>query len=196
MLTPETLTKLRTKLKLGADVKDTDVAEKAALVALADQPTDRTAEVTALSADKTRLETELATAKTDLTAKTLALSAAQPKTYDDLSLSLIGESFATKREQAIASGSISEAGMKAIDALLMPNGKPAGVALALSGDGVSARPFYARLCEIIAGNPGVKVDNGVTRAMPTLALSADGQPDIAGQIAEGVARGKRMNGEA
>jgi hypothetical protein len=175
---PETITKLRAKLNLpdAAAVPDAEVAERAAVLALADPPADKSAEVTALSADVTRLTSELATAKSEAQTATLALSAAQPKQYDELSLSLIGESFATKREQAIASGGISEAGMKMLDAILLPGGKPSGVALALSGDGTSARPLYARICEIIAGNPGVKIGHGVTRAVPSLKLSGD-QPE-------------------
>lgn len=174
IMKPETITKLRAKLNLpdAKAVPDEEIAERAAVLALADPPADRTAEVTALSADKTRLETELTAAKAESQRVALELSAAKPKEYDPLSLSLINESFATKREQAIASGSISEAGAKLIDALLIPGGKPSGVALSLSGDGIAARPLYARLFEIIAANQGVKINNGVTRATSILALDA------------------------
>lgn len=183
---PETIQKLRAKLNLtdASAVSDDEVAERAAVLALTDPPADRSAEVVALSADVTRLTAELATAKQEKETATLALSAAQPKQYDELSLSLIGESFKTKREQAIAVGAISEAGANAIDALLMPGGKPSGVALALSGDGVAARPLYARLYEVIAANPGTKTNHGVERANPALALSANGETDYAALAAK------------
>ncbi len=150
---------------IGAD----DVTDETAIPLLVEWGKNQKADaakVTALSADVQKI-----TGERD--AAVLALSANQPKEPDALTLSLTLDAFNTKREQAIASGVISEAGMKQIDTLLMPGGKPSGVALALSGDGTSARPLYARLCEIIAANPGVKANNGVERAHSALKLSGD-----------------------
>jgi|SRR6478609_97845 len=195
VMKPETITKLRAKLNLtdAKAVPDEEIAERAATLALADPPKDNSAEVARLSADVTKLTKERDDAKAEAQKATLQLSANAPKEPDALTLSLTLDAFNTKREQAIASGTISEAGMKAIDALLMPGGKPNGVALALSGDGTSARPLYARLCEIIAANPGIKTGNAVnrgTKAEPQpLSLSGDSkEPDYAKIAAETMAK--------
>jgi hypothetical protein len=176
IMKPETILKLRAKLNLTDTkaVPDEEVAERAAVLALADPPADKTAEVTALSADVTRLTKERDDAKRSAESATLALSAAAPKEYDPLALTLITESFGTWRDKAVTSGAISENGMKALDALLLPGGKPSPIALSLSAG--STRPLYAQVCEIIAGNPGVKTGHGVTRAT-ALQLSADDQND-------------------
>lgn len=78
MFKPETLKSLRVKFKLPDTATEAEVAEKAAAAALADPPPDKSAEVTALSADKTRLEAELATEK----GKVVSLSASAPKQVD------------------------------------------------------------------------------------------------------------------
>lgn len=81
MFKPETLKSLRTKLKLPDTTPEAEVAEKAAAIALADPPAapaDKSAEVAALSADKTRLEGEVQT----LTQKVASLSASAPKQAD------------------------------------------------------------------------------------------------------------------
>lgn len=160
LMKPETLTKLRAKLKLGADVKDDDVAERAAELALTDPPPDKTAEVTALSVKVTTLESERDAAKADV----LRLSGSAPREPDPMSLALITRAFKTDRERVIESGVLSEAGMVEIDNLLMPAGKPTPHALSLSAGSVD--PHYSRLCEIIRKHPGIKTGNGVARGVP------------------------------
>jgi hypothetical protein len=78
MFKPETLKNLRAKLKLPDTTPEADVAEQAAALALKDPPADKTAEVTALSADVQRLTGELDAANK----KALALSASAPKQPD------------------------------------------------------------------------------------------------------------------
>jgi hypothetical protein len=165
------LRKLRAKLNLAADVKDEDVAEQAAALALADPPPDKGPEVVALSAKVKTLETERDTIKAE--AETLKLSAAAPKEPDALSLSLITRAFKTDRERVIESGVVSEAGMKEIDALLLPAGKPAPFALALSAG--SPDPLYSRLCDVLRRHPGVKTDAKVKREGVSLAAGPNHQ---------------------
>lgn len=197
MFKPETLTKLRAKFKLPDTAPEADVAEKAAAAALVDPPADQSAEVTRLSADVTKLTKERDDAKAEAQRATLALSADKPKEPDALTLSLTLDAFNTKREQAIASGVISEAGAKAIDAILLPGGKPSSVALALSGDGATARPLYVRLMDIIAANPGVKTNNPVPRPQGDggLRLSADGNADPAKTVADAQAEALKWQQE-
>jgi hypothetical protein len=61
----------------------------------------------------------------------------------------------------VESGVVSEAGMKELDALLLPAGKPGKFALALSAG--SPDPLYSRVCDILRRNPGVKTDNAIPR---------------------------------
>jgi hypothetical protein len=143
--------KFREKLGVAADVADDKLADLAAEKALA------------LSADVATLTTERDTLKTDRDAKAqqvLALSA-NDKEPDALSMSLITRSFKTDRDRVIESGVISEAGMKELDTLLLPGGKPGKFALALSAG--SPDPLYCRVCDILRRNPGVKVNNEIPR---------------------------------
>jgi hypothetical protein len=160
--------KFREKLGVAADVPDEKLPDLAAEKALA------------LSADVATLTTERDTLKTNLTAKTtevLALSA-NDKEPDALSMSLITRSFKTDRDRVVESGVISEAGMKELDALLLPSGKPGKFALALSGG--SPDPLYSRVCDILRRNPGVKTDNAIPRDVASRAEAHE-------QIANGVA---------
>jgi len=159
LMKPETIAKLRAKLNLAADVKDEDVAEKAAALALADPPPDKAAEVTALSAKVKTLETERDAAKSE--AETLRLSAAGQKDPDPLSLSLINRAFKVDSERVIESGVLSANGMKELQDLMLPGGRPTSFAMALSAG--SPDPNWSRVCEIIRKNPGVKTDNAVKR---------------------------------
>jgi hypothetical protein len=86
MFKPETLTALRKRLKLADDAPESDVAERAAALALADPPADKAAEVTALSAKVQALETERDAAK----AEALRLSASAPRQPDDLTVTMYG----------------------------------------------------------------------------------------------------------
>jgi hypothetical protein len=187
---PETIQKLRAKLNLtdAKAVPDEEIVERAAALALADPPPDKSAEVAALSADVTRLKGELEAEK----GKVLKLSADAPREPDALSLSLITESFDTKRDQAIADGAISKAGADALDKLLRPGGKP--TPLALSQSAGDTRPLYSRIYEIIRDNPGVRHNNGVPRpgGDPALRLSGDGNNDDPAKLAENA----RREGEA
>jgi hypothetical protein len=174
---PELGTKLRSKLNLDASVPDEQVAVVAAehvaaaidVSARASQDAQR---VTALSTEVGTLKRELAAANE----KVLALSADAPKELDPRTLTLMRRTFKADREKAVASGVISEAGMKAIDDLLGVN-RNDGLALSLSaGDGDEADMVYSRLCEIIATHPGVKTNAQIQRSR--LALSATGgDPD-------------------
>jgi hypothetical protein len=160
--------KFRETFKVAADVADDKLNDLAAEKALA------------LSADVATLTTERDTLKTNLTAKTtevLALSA-NDKEPDALSMSLITRSFKTDRDRVVESGVISEAGMKELDALLLPSGKPGKFALALSGG--SPDPLYSRVCDILRRNPGVKTDNAIPRDVASRAEAHE-------QIANGVA---------
>jgi hypothetical protein len=100
----------------------------------------------------------------------LALSA-NDKEPDALSLSLITRSFKTDRDRVVESGVLSEAGMKELDALLMPAGKPGKFALALSAG--SPDPLYSRVCDILRRNPGVKIDNEIPRDVDSRANAED-----------------------
>jgi hypothetical protein len=143
--------KLRESLGIGADVPDDKLAKTVADKALA------------LSADVTTITKDRDTLKTDLTAKAqevLTLSA-NDKEPDALSLSLITRTFKSDRDRVIESGVVSEAGMKEIDSLLMPAGKPGKFALSLAAG--SPDPVYCRLMDILRRNPGVKTDNAIDR---------------------------------
>lgn len=162
---PELAAQVRAKLGFGADVPDDQLDDKAAEKALA------------LSVDIATITTEKNTLKSERDAKAsevLALSG-DPK-IDPMSMSLITRSFKTDRDAVIASGVVSEAGMKEIDALLFNEGKPTRAALALSAG--STDPFYSRICDILRRNPGIKANNSVDRreSFPAthLALSSDG----------------------
>jgi 2'-5' RNA ligase len=179
-MTKELAQKFRTELGVAADVPDEKLADLAATKALA------------LSADVKTLTTERNTLKTERDAKAqevLALSA-DNKEPDALSMSLICKTFKNEREQTIASGAISQAGMDALDTLYFNAGKPTKAALALSAG--SVEPHYSRLLEIIRKNPGIKTDNAVQRDDTArdnvqLALSGDKpkegqQPDRQAQL--------------
>jgi hypothetical protein len=92
-------------------------------------------------------------------------------------MSLITRSFKTDRDRVIESGVISEAGMKELDALLMPGGKPGKFALALSAG--SPDPLYTRVCDILRRNPGVKVNNEIPRDVQARAEAEDEHPTFA-----------------
>ena len=126
-MTTELATKARAALSLSADVLD-------------DQLDDAVAEkAIALSADLATAKSNLAAAiserdaaKADATAKAnqvLSLSASAPKELDATTSHLITRAFKTERDQVIASGVISEAGMKELDALMFSDGKPVQAAL-------------------------------------------------------------------
>jgi hypothetical protein len=147
-------------------VKDEDVAEQAAALALADPPPDKGPEVVALSAKVKTLETERDTIKAE--AETLKLSAAAPKEPDALSLSLITRAFKTDRERVIESGVVSEAGMKEIDALLLAR-RPARA--------VRARPLRRQ--------PRPAVLAAVRRAPPAPRRQDGRQGEAGGRLARG-----------
>jgi hypothetical protein len=124
-------------------------------------------EITSLSAalaDRDAKILELSAAVKEKDAKVLELSAGAAgtpaKDIDPMALALINRSFKTDRQAVVASGVVSEAGMKEIDALLGVGG-PRAVALSLSAGGTD--PLYSRLCDIIRRNPGVRTDAGVKR---------------------------------
>lgn len=150
-MTKETAKKFRDTFKVAADVADDKLADIAAEKALA------------LSADVQTLTTERDTAKADAKTKgdqVLALSASD-REPDALSMSLITESFGEKEAKVVASGVLSEAGMKQIHSLYFINDKPTKQALALSAG--STKPAYARLLDTLMANPGVKTDSGIPR---------------------------------
>jgi hypothetical protein len=171
--------KLREKLSLGADVPDEQVAVVAAEHVTAAIEVQGRAEqdrrqITALSADVSRLRNELATANEKVT----ALSADAPKELDGRTLSLMRRQFKSDRERVIASGVISEAGMQKIDELLGVN-QANGLALSLSaGEGEETDMVYSRICEIIATHPGIKTNGAIQRSKPgNLSLSANNDPN-------------------
>lgn len=184
---PELAQQVREKLGLGADVPDDQLDDACATKALALSATAATVptltgELTTVKQERDTLKTDLATAQDAVKAKAdevLALSAANKPAPepDALSLALITRSFKTDRDSVIASGVVSEAGMKEIDGLLFNAGKPTGAALALSAGATD--PFYSRLCEILRRNPGIQTGTGVKRGTPAepataaLAASAD-----------------------
>lgn len=176
---------VRAKLGIGADVTDEQIDDACATKALAlsadlaTKTSDLASKATALATlttERDALKTERDAAKADVTAKeqqVLSLSSDVP-TNDPLALTLIARAFKTDREQVIASGVISEAGMKEVDALLISNGKPTRQALALSAG--STDPFYSRLCEILRKHPGIKTNNSTQRPpgiTPAIAASGD-----------------------
>jgi hypothetical protein len=181
-MTPELARKLREKFSIGTDVPDAQLADKAAEKALAlsaDVDTEK-GKVTALTADKDKLTKERDDALKDAKAKgdkVLQLSADALPT-DPRVTALLNRTFKVDREQVIAAGVVSDAGMKEIDKLLFDNGNPTPAALALSAE--SNEPFYSRLCEILRKNPGIRHNNavprGATPAQRNLAASADGTP--------------------
>jgi hypothetical protein len=148
LMKPETIAKLRAKLNLAADVKDEDVAERAAALALADPPPDKGPEVVALSAKVKTLETERDAIKAE--AETLKLSAASaPPNPDGVTLAMYQDVIGGKRESAVAAGTVSEARAKEIDALLADaSGRP--TPLALSGCGSRKRPLAFELWDLLS----------------------------------------------
>lgn len=178
-MTPENARKLREKFGIGADVPDEQLPDRAAEKALA-----LSADVETANGKITALTTERDTAKQERDAeksRVLALSADGPAPIDPMAMSLITRAFKTDREQVIASGVISEAGMKEVDALFFSDGKPTNAALALSAG--STDPRYSRLCEILRKNPGIKHNNQVPRGATAatanrdpIAASADANP--------------------
>lgn len=108
----------------------------------------------------------------------LALSGNAPREPDPMSLALITRAFKTDRERVIESGVVSEAGMNELDALLLPNGKPTGAALALSAGSVD--PFYSRVCDVLRRNPGVKTNNAVPRGEPGTPPTHPALPPLSG----------------
>jgi hypothetical protein len=172
---PENAQQVRAKLGFGADVPDDQLDDKAAEKALA-----LSASVITLTADLNTIKTERDAAKAEVTAKSeqvLALSGDQ-KDPDDFSVRLITKAFKTERDQVIAAGVISPAGMDELDKMFYANGKPTRVALSLSAG--STEPMYSRLLEILKKFPGIRTDNGIardaTKAEPNsyLRLSGDG----------------------
>ena len=170
LMTPELASQFRAKFGIAANVPDDQLPDVAAQKALA------------LSADVTTITGERDAAKSEAEAKgrkVLELSAGQSEP-DSLSLSLITKAFKNERDQVIAAGVISEAGMQEIDKLFLPGGKPSRIALSLSAD--SMDPLYSRVCDIIRKFPGTAVQNKAPRgaiAAEPLRLSADdpAQPD-------------------
>ena len=176
---PENAQQVRAKLGFGADVPDDQLDDKAAEKALA-----LSASIVTLTADLNAIKIERDAAKAEVTAKAeqvLALSGDQ-KDPDDFSVRLITKAFKTERDQVIAAGVISPAGMDELDKMFYANGKPTRVALSLSAG--STEPMYSRLLEILKKFPGVKTNNGIARdATPAepLKLSGDEEkkPDLA-----------------
>lgn len=175
---PELGRKLRDKLALDASVPDEQVAvvaaeHVAAAIDVSQKAQQDAQRVTALTAENTRLKSELSSANE----KVLALSADAPKPLDPRTLSLMRRTFKADREKAVTSGVISEAGMAAIDNLLGVN-RPDGLALSLSAgaNDDEADMVYSRLCEIIATHPGVKTNAQIQRSKLSLS-GTGGNPD-------------------
>lgn len=175
-MTPQLAAQARQALGITASVEEEqfdDIVGQKAIALSADFATI-THERDTLKVERDQIKQERDAAKADAEAKSLALSAEDPTKRDPMSISLITRAFRTDREQVIASGVVSEAGMKEIDAMMFGgDGKPTRTALALSAG--STDPLYSRLCEILRRNPGTKVQNGAPRdataAIP--ALSAE-----------------------
>lgn len=170
---PVLLGQLRERFGIGSDVANSELPDLIGQRALS------------LSAELTAEKTKAVALSADLATKTIALSANDVSKLDPMSLSLISRAMRNEREQTIASGVISEAGMKEIDGLMLSDGKPTSTALALSAG--STDPLYMRLCEIIRRNPGIKTGNaipaGATPADPKLALSGDTEEQSIGKMA-------------
>lgn len=175
-MTPQLAAQARQALGITASVEEEqfdDIVGQKAIALSADFATIKQERDT-LRVERDQIKQERDAAKADAEAKSLALSAEDPTKRDPMSISLITRAFRTDREQVIASGVVSEAGMKEIDAMMFGgDGKPTRTALALSAG--STDPLYSRLCEILRRNPGIKVQNGAPRdataAIPP--LSAD-----------------------
>lgn len=175
-MTPELVKQARQRLGLAAEIPDDEIEDKIAEKAIA-----LSADLSTLTVERDTAREEVKTVKADHAAKALALSANDPTNASPLSLSLISRAMRTERDQVIASGALSEAGMKEIDLLMIADGKPTGTALALSAG--STDPFYIRLCDILRRNPGIKTANGTARSDAVIALSSN-DADKAGLQAE------------
>lgn len=174
IMTPENAAKVRQILNLG-DTADDELDDIVATKAIA-----LSATVADLVLLKDAAAEELKASKAETVAakaETLALSG--DPTNDPMAISLIARAFKTEREQVIASGVLSEAGMKEIDLLFLNAGKPTRTALALSAG--STDPLYMRLCDILRRNPGIKTNSGTQRnaTATEIALSADADKDKA-----------------
>jgi hypothetical protein len=182
---PEIAQQVRAKLGFGADVSDDQLDDKAAEKALA-----LSADAGTLTVERDNLKQQVTTltAERDEHKSTVLQLSADNKEPDALSLGLISRAFKTERDQVIASGVISQAGMDELDKVLLPGGKPSRVALALSAG--STDPLYLRVMDILKKFPGVKTNNrmpaGVEPAEPNsyLRLSADGAEESESKMVE------------
>jgi hypothetical protein len=176
-MTPELAKQFREKLGIAADVPDDKLPDLAAQKALS-----LSADVSTITTERDTLKTERDSLKVDVEAKQQQLQlSADKKLPDPVMLSMFSENIATKRQLAIESGAISEAEVKAFDALLnQADGTP--TVLALSACGTSKRPLGFQLWDALGklGANGVRVGNklpaGATPAEPNpyLRLSGDG----------------------
>jgi hypothetical protein len=146
-------------------------ARKSDIVSL----TTEAGKVTALTRERDELKAKVDTATLELSSRPAAGALPDPMT-----LSLVSRLIRTEREQAIASGAISQAAATAIDGLFTFQGKPTSLALARAeGD---TDPIACRVYEILKAHAGqgVKSNNGVTRTTIDASRS-DGSPLDAGQ---------------
>ena len=196
----ELATKARATLSLSADKVPDDklddaVAEKCLALSadnanLIKERDEAKAATTAALAEKTT-----AIAERDAKANEVLSLSADSTTKDPVAISLITRAFKTDREAVIASGVVSEAGMREIDNLYFSEGKPGRAALALSAG--STDPHYSRLCEILKANPGIKTNNTVPRDVAShqaaLALSAGGSALTPEEVNAGRSLADRVN---
>lgn len=169
MFRPDVIAKLRGHLKLGDDVPDEQVATVAvehvsAAIDVQEKARADAQRVTSLSADVKRLNDELKSEREKVT----ALSADAPKELDPRMLGMIRKTCKNARDQVIASGVVSSAGMDKIDGLLGVTA-PDGIALSLSADNPD-EVIYTSLCDILAAHPGIKTNAAINR--PRVSLSA------------------------
>lgn len=147
-------------------------ANRASLGLSADAP------VSAITPAITALKTELDATKASVTAKekelelkTLQLSADDPAKLSPMTVSLTMRAFKTDHERVIESGVLSDAGMKELDKILLPGGRPTREALMLSAD--TSDPLYTRLCYILRNFPGIKIGPGTRRVDETVAKTRE-----------------------
>lgn len=136
------------------------------------------APVSAITPAITALKTELDATKASVTAKekelelkTLQLSADDPAKLSPMTVSLTMRAFKTDHERVIESGVLSDAGMKELDKILLPGGRPTREALMLSAD--TSDPLYTRLCYILRNFPGIKIGPGTRRVDETVAKTRE-----------------------
>lgn len=189
MFKPETADKLRAKFQgtKAAKLTDDELAEMVAAAALADPPPDKTAEVAALSADKTRLEGELAAEKS----KVLSLSANAPKQPDPEILRDRADIYASRIDLMTERGDMPKFVADKLKAKVAPT---AVLMLSASADFDNKRPIDFVLSLFDGAKLGIQAGNPVNRstvAQP-LALSGDAGEKTLDQVREEA----RKEGEA